>query len=109
MSGIDLSNPKVLKNFMTSRLKEGQGKVETRENVKVYVDPVYGTFVLDGIELPTEEKKAPVIENKEETTEEVVDLDAMTYNELKKEYTRVTGKSAVGKKKDEIKAELIAL
>ena len=62
MGKIDLGNPSVLANFIKTRMREANGKVVEKEKVAVFVDEVYGEFVLpaemvEDVKIKVEKKK----------------------------------------------------
>lgn len=84
MSSIDLSNSKVLKNFLLGQMREGNGEFTLKEKVLVFRDKAGNEYVC-----PDEMLKEVEVVNKE--TEEVV-LDTP-------DATEVTDSGEVKKKK----------
>lgn len=75
MSSIDLSNPKVLKNFIKSQANEERGEFEYRDDVLVFTDNDGNQFVApedlkDEIKIKAKRKKAEKLEPKDSEPKE---------------------------------------
>jgi hypothetical protein len=63
MSKIDLGNPSVLANFIRTRIREANGKVVEKEKVAVFIDDVYGEYIVpnemvEEVKVKVEKKEA---------------------------------------------------
>jgi len=104
MSNIDLSNPKVLKNFIRSQISENQGKIIKKESVYVFVDSVGSQFVVPDDLKADMDKIAGNIETVErvkkgmkEELKEVKEVDKevvkeVDINDLREKYKEKHGK-----------------
>ena len=56
MSGIDLTNPQVLANFIKSQIKERKGKYFKKDNAVIFRDEMGNEFLVpDDVKVPKEE------------------------------------------------------
>lgn len=87
MSKIDLTNLKVLKNYIKSQLQEGKCEVYTKEKVKIAKTEL-GEFVIDDVETIDTVEKTTNNQLVEKTTEESVEQSVEESTEESTETTK---------------------
>ena len=91
MSSIDLGNPKVLKNFIRTRMSEANGEVIEKEKVAIFKDEVFGEFLIpEDMEVDVKKK----VEKKKEAKKSVAKKKEVKKEEPKKEEAPVKKEEA---------------